>query len=342
MKTSKSGNSHCYEQKPQAYSSAEERLAISKRRATPIISALIRADLYSAANKISNCSSFPTISQCEQGHSRVKTAFRCRQRFCTICRSLLAARINRETTAAVELLQKEYPGLLLYFITFTTQLHPVEDVEQMITRLNKAFGNLLRRGQIAQSLLGSFKGIHFECHSEEGLVYVHIHALFAFKSSYRSRHYISKAQWVDLWRESFKDHSITQVDVQRVKPTSKHPTLAGAAGYLADYAVKSIKLDQAPPDFLKPLHSALQGRRLYSFTGELKKARPKKKPMGQPDQTCPSCSSSVLSESELHWNWKTEKYVERKQLTVSKSDPAHLKQSATNRRKLTPHPVLSP
>lgn len=290
--------------------SAIQRLTSSKQSALESVPSLLAAGLHDTADKICNCSSIPTISTCTQGHNRVKIAFRCKQRLCLICQKRISVRIAREMTSAVESLQQGYPGLQLFFFTFTTPICGVEDVTDRLSRMNKAYGRLLRRRKLADFLLGSFKGAHFECHPDEGQVNMHLHSLLAFKSSYRSRGYIRQTQWLELWRESFRDHSITQVDVLPVLPDDNHPTLAGVAGHVAGYAVTSINLKQAPPGFLRTLHDSLRGRRLYSFSGQLDKARPKKLPAYKSDDVCPTCSAE-LSESIYQWNHRTRDYVER-------------------------------
>lgn len=307
--------------------SAIHRLTKNKHQGKRVVSMLRSAELYQLADKISNCSIVTQTSECEEGHSRVKTTFRCKNRLCPVCFNINAARVRQEMVGAIESLREKYPGLILRYNTFTIPFPQVEKVSKTLTALNSAFRKMLRRKQITKSLLGSFRGIHLICNQAEETVNIHIHAVFAFKATFRSRkgYYISESLWQDLWRESFRDHSITQVKVKKLKTGKKHQSLAQEAGNIAAYAVRAIELenplhprvhifpttqDKKTQNFLKIFHDALLGRRLYCFTGQLRKARPKKRPAVSSEDVCPECLSP-LTTHQHQWDHKTGAYVDR-------------------------------
>lgn len=305
-----------------------------KRQGKSTISELNSAGLYKEANKIANCSNNPTSSKCESGHIRIKTAYRCKSRFCLICSGINAERIRHETDEAVKALKQKYPGFISYFATFTIHSCLVEEVGDTLDRLIIAFNKLLRRRQVAKPLLGSFRGVHFNCDSDKRRVNIHIHALFFFKSTFQSRHYISEARWLELWRESYQDHSITQVKVKKVHAEKKgYPTQALSEGFITRYAGKPLDLEESfgkplvkiqqgekkQVNFWKVLHDSLKQRRLYCFTGEMRKARPQKQALTYSEKTCPHCASP-LTDIIHQWDRQTETFIERKPLEMNKSD----------------------
>lgn len=299
-----------------------QRFTYWKNIANAIVDKFLAAGLHSSADKIANCSSNLLVSHCRQGHFEIKAGFRCKQRFCPRCNSIKSANVNRETVAAVESLQREYPGLCLYSVTFTLPTRLVKETVATLDRLNKAFNRMLRRRKFANSLLGTFRGTHIKCDPVNGLVNIHIHSLFAFKSTFHSRNYISQAQWLEIWQESFQDYSITHVHVKKVRTSVKHATLAEAAGSIAWYATnftdlfESPDLYEMPLAFIRTLYSALDGRKLHFFTGKLNKARPEKQAVPHLDHTCRTCSSAT-EESVHQWNHQTKTYVKREQAVVS-------------------------
>lgn len=258
--------------------------------------------IHSAVSKIASCFNYARVFQVEEDQECRKDNFRCKQRLCPRCSYQTSANIERETISAVELLQKQYPGLRIYYVTLTLPPRYAEDVSHTFDRLKRAFTTLLRCHQFADSLLGTFRGIHLKHSTEKGLINVHVHALFVFKSTFQSRHYVSNAQWLNLWRRSFQDYSITHVNVEKVRPYNNHHTLAEAAGAKARYAADSkdllnlfeySQLDKISLDSLRTIYSALEGRRLHFFTGELNKSRPGKITVLEPDDSDHTCSPTI-------------------------------------------------
>lgn len=326
--------------------SAVNRLTKNKRSGKHLVSKLRSAGLYETADKINNCSIVTVTSECEEGHVRVKSTFRCKNRFCPVCDKVTAAQVSREMTSTVERLQEKYPGLILRSVTFTIPVRKVEEVSDALTSLNTAFNKMLRRRRLAKSLVGSFRGIHLKCNPDKQEVNIHIHALFAFKSTFKSRNYVSEKQWGDLWRESFGDHSITQVKSKKLTTSKTNPSIAQAAGSSAAYAVKAIELEKPPQplirissverekhekslNFLKVLHDSLLRRKLYSFTGELRNARSKKSRAASSEDVCSQCSSP-LTERQQQWDQQAGEYIDCGKIINEFDGSAEGKQIETN------------
>lgn len=97
----------------------------------------------------------------------------------------------------------------------------------------------------------------------------HYHILIAVKKSYfNSRYYISRNNWLNLWKSCKKDNSITQVDIRKLDSNNINKSILELTKYVAkdtDYLINER--------VFKVFYDNLKGKRYLSFNGIFKKYR---------------------------------------------------------------------
>lgn len=239
-----------------------------------------------AFHQILHCGSWLRFEECstlQSGHTKklVGAQF-CRHRFCSLCawrKSLLASFQVREVCHTA--LQR-HPGIHFLLLTLTVPNVSACDLSLSVDSLLKSWKLLREVSSFRKAVLGSFRSVEVTYNSSRDDYHPHIHALLCVPGSYfKSRFYISRECWLEIWRKATRNLRITQVDIRKVRSNGKcgDSGLAGAASEVAKYCVKGAQLTRAGGGFrslddvaanLAVLSPALKKRQLYSYSGLLR------------------------------------------------------------------------
>lgn len=204
----------------------------------------------------------------------------CRDRLCPMCSWRRSLKIFGQCSQIMDVISSQYDFI---FATFTIPSIPSNLLSDGLDKLIKGFHTLTRRKRFKTAVKGFYRALEVTRNNNPGskfygLYHPHFHCVFAVDNSYfTSRYYIKQPEWLQLWRDCFGDHSITQVDVRRFKPKDDNSSIGSAVAEAVKYSVKSS--DYLFPDnpaltdeVVCTLSSALAGRRLVSFGGCFRKA----------------------------------------------------------------------
>lgn len=206
----------------------------------------------------------------------------CRDRLCPMCAWRRSYKIFGQASQIMDVIGNKYEFL---FLTLTVPSVQPSQLSETISRLTTAWHKLLMRRNVKKSVLGYFRALEITLnnnpHSKSyGLYHPHFHCILAVSKQYFKHKYISQNEWLNMWRSSYADETITQVDIRRAK--NKHlsddidtsadtSALGSAVAEIAKYAVKSsdyLFSDYSKTDdIVSVLSSALRGRRLTAFGG---------------------------------------------------------------------------
>lgn len=240
--------------------------------------------------RLKECGNFlKFISNSEKTNFRLVSGQFCKNRFCPVC-SWLKARKNAfeilELLRAVE--KKENKKFI--FVTLTIPNVQGEELSESIKFLNKAFKRLTELDEVRKMNSGYIRKIEVTYQKDEFVTkenkhiykklrlgtrlysyntfHPHIHILFAVNKSYdKSKNYISEEKWLELWKQSTRDNTITEVKSQNVRMGSIKEVME-----IATYSAKQSEL-YLNKEVFDGFYSGLYRKKLITYNGLFKKYR---------------------------------------------------------------------
>lgn len=216
---------------------------------------------------IFNCGSFMSFFADETLEKKKmnKSNF-CNNRFCPLCSWRKARKDSLKISILLKYIQEEL-GYEFIFLTLTAPNVKGSDLSDEIKKYNKSFKNLMQLKEVKKITKGYVRKLEVTYNQERNDYHPHFHVMIAVNKSYfKSRDYIKKKQWLELWKECMGDSSITQVDVRKMD-TSDSNAIAEIAKYGAkdaDYMVSQEVFDV--------FYKALKGKQLITYSGVFKEA----------------------------------------------------------------------
>lgn len=244
--------------------------------------------------RFETCSSFMLhATDAEMRAKRMVISNRCGNRFCPICTWGTAKKDAIKLSIILEAI-RDIEDKEFLFLTLTAPNCTGEELRSEIDRFNKANEKLFKRRNVVKIAKGYARKLEVTTDQEKlvtedlykqkkpyydrrGLkvgdpnptynsYHPHLHVLVAVDKSYfDSRDFISKAEWLSMWRECMNDDSITQVDAKKVSVTNK----SNAVLEIAKYSAKGNDLYHSEIVF-DTFYTALKKRQLLVYGGMMK------------------------------------------------------------------------
>lgn len=216
---------------------------------------------------IFNCGSFISFFANETFEKKkVNKSNFCKNRFCPLCAWRKAKKDSLKISILLKYIQEEL-GYEFIFLTLTAPNVAGSILNDEIKKYNKSFKNLMQLKEVKKITKGYVRKLEVTYNQERNDYHPHFHVMIAVNRSYfKSRDYIKKKQWLELWKECMGDSSITQVDVRKMD-TSDSNAIAEIAKYGAkdaDYMVSQEVFDV--------FYKALKGKQLLTYSGVFKEA----------------------------------------------------------------------
>lgn len=216
---------------------------------------------------IFNCGSFISFFADETWKKKkVNRSNFCKNRFCPLCAWRKAKKDSLKISILLKYIQEEL-GYEFIFLTLTAPNVKGSDLAGEIKKYNNSFKYLMQLKEIKKITKGYVRKLEVTYNSERNDYHPHFHVMIAVNKSYfKSRYYIKKKQWLELWKECMDDSSITQVDVRKMD-TGDSNAIAEIAKYGAkdaDYMISQEVFDV--------FYKALKGKQLLTYSGIFKQA----------------------------------------------------------------------
>lgn len=216
---------------------------------------------------IFNCGSFISFFADETlEKKKVNKSNFCKNRFCPLCAWRKAKKDSLKISILLKYIQEQL-GYEFIFLTLTAPNVKGSDLSDEIKKYNKSFKNLMQLKEVKKITKGYVRKLEVTYNQERNDYHPHFHVMIAVNKSYfKSRDYIKKKQWLELWKDCMNDSSITQVDIRKMD-TSDSNAIAEIAKYGAkdsDYMVSQEVFDV--------FYKALKGKQLLTYSGIFKEA----------------------------------------------------------------------
>lgn len=199
----------------------------------------------------------------------------CKFRFCLMCNWRRNKNITGQLNEALEAITATRK-LKYLFLTLTIKNPNIEDLKATVKHLNQSFQRLHQTKRFKNSILGYFKGLELigdNTFKRAGEAHPHFHVLLLVNPSYfKSRDYISKAEWTEMWRKALRIDYEPIVHIQKAyKNPNKDMTEEQSISFeVAKYAAEHSELVKMRDEDFYELIMQSQRMRFVSTGGILK------------------------------------------------------------------------
>ncbi|WP_255485913.1 protein rep [Sporosarcina sp. BP05] len=245
--------------------------------------------------RFETCSSFMLhATNAEMSARKMVISNRCGNRFCPVCTWGTAKKDAIKLSIILEAI-RDIEDKEFLFLTLTAPNCTGEELGSEIDRFNKAVNKLFQRRNVKKIAKGYARKLEVTTDQEQYVTeelykrkkpyydrrslnvgdpnptynsyHPHLHILVTVNKSYfnKPEQFISKAEWLAMWRECMEDDSITQVDAKKASVTGK----SNAVLEIAKYSAKGSDLYHSEIVF-DTFYTALKKRQLLVYGGMMK------------------------------------------------------------------------
>lgn len=249
------------------------------------------------ARRIADCAPFAEFELLPDGGKKLHHSSFCRCRLCPMCQWRRSLKLGAQVRAvvsranAVKLSRDGAPyGWLL--LTVTVQNVPGEKLSAEIDHIHKALNNMAKCARWRGSVKGWLRATEVTRNFNKksawyGTYHPHMHLLLCVNARYyKSKEYIKKAEWLELWKHYAGLDYDPIIDVETIKTIDGQniqdlPASERAAG-MGKACAEVSKYAAKPSDYIRPddldlsaetvklFDSTLENRRMTSWGGVLK------------------------------------------------------------------------
>ena len=102
-------------------------------------------------------------------------------------------------------------------------------------------------------------------------IHPHFHILLAVEPRYFiDKRYINQQEFLQMWRDAYRDQNITQVDIRIIKPNKDKNATASAVAEMCKYPLKDTDISKLTSEQFEKFVLQLKGVRNINAGGNLK------------------------------------------------------------------------
>ena len=201
---------------------------------------------------------------------KLVNAFFCHCRHCRVCDGRKALVRMGRFRQQLPKIEQEHPKARWILLTLTVPNPPVNELRATLGAMNKAWQRFIKR-KAFKPVLGWIRATEVtQDKTRDDYAHPHFHVLMLVPQSMFGKNYVKHAEWLQLWRDCYRDQSITQVDVRTVKGG----TMKGAVETLKafNYSMKVDDLISRTPEWILEYMEQVNHLRFMAAGGVLKDA----------------------------------------------------------------------
>lgn len=286
--------------------------------------------------RVSQCGTYLWFKECLSGHEKkLLLAYFCKDRFCVMCMWRKSLMMSAQLFKIAHIALDQNPTYRFLFLTLTIPNVEANNLSEGVTTLLEGWNRLMMRTEVKKVIKGSFRAVEVTYNVQCNTWHPHIHALLFVPAGYFKKHYIKHERWLELWKESTRIPTISQVNIKAIQHgENTHEKLASIVSEVSKYSLKppTSRKDRTNHPYIRGSESesieaveqlikGLKGRRLVQFGGIFKDI---KKELGLKDENeadlihvdeeeTTLCNCSVCGETLIEhlyaWNNSQKNYV---------------------------------
>lgn len=227
------------------------------------------------AERMDGCArtlSFGELVNMETGEINPKlvNTFFCHCRHCQLCDGRKALVRMMRFKQQLPKIEQEHPKARWILLTLTVPNPPVNELRATLGAMNKAWQRFIKR-KAFKPVLGWIRATEVtQDKRRDDYAHPHFHVLLLVPQSMFGKSYVKHHEWLQLWRDCYRDQSITQVDVRAIKGG----TMKGAVETLKafNYSMKVNELMERSPEWILEYMEQVNHLRFIAAGGVLKDA----------------------------------------------------------------------
>jgi plasmid rolling circle replication initiator protein Rep len=244
------------------------------RRNADIVSGYFRqGGMIRYAERVDLCSrklDFKLVPDSKKGTMKLKLtdARFCRVRQCTICQWRRSLVWKAKAYSALPKVLIDYPAYEYrwMFLTLTVKNCHITELKDTLHHVNESFRRLTQLKAFPG--IGYIKSVEVTRGRDGVSAHPHLHCLILLKDTYFKQNYLSKSDWIKLWKQCLRVDYSPILDVKAIKPESSP---VGLIAEILKYQCKESDL-VADPDWFCQYVKQVHGTRAVSVGGVLREA----------------------------------------------------------------------
>jgi len=259
--------------------SGKERPWREKKLANLTYAQYLEVLKFKKANRVKDCGEVLQFAIGKDGMKLYQTWF-CHSRLCPLCSWRRSLKNSYELQQILDIAHVKNPNAIYLFLTLTEENSEIGELKINLKNMNSSVRRLIQYKKVAKNMIGYVRSSEITVNRDNYTFHQHMHLLLLMKTSYfNSKNYLTKDDWIKLWRRARKLDYDPIIDIRKIRTKSKHgqSALVDSAKEVAKYQVKNsdyITNDQESDlVILNELEKGLQGSRQLSFGGLLKDIR---------------------------------------------------------------------
>lgn len=226
------------------------------------------------------CGSFLVYEVNERGEKRLIKANSCHVRLCPMCMWRRALKAYREMCIVYNYVQQKTENSKFLFLTLTQRNVEADKLGKELDRILYGFKGLMQRKEIKKFCLGFVRSLEITYNKKADTYHPHIHILIHTTNKlYAGRNYLSKQDYIRLWRYLLCLDYDPNIDIRQFKPKDKNK-VGRELAEICKYSVKPsdyiyIDDENLTKKVTEVFDRDLAGRRLLSYGGTIREARKK-------------------------------------------------------------------
>lgn len=152
------------------------------------------------------------------GESKLKlyNAQFCRVRLCPVCQWRRSMAWRARLFQNLPTLLKEQGDMNFIFLTLTVKNCPITELSDYLKFMNDSFARLRKLKPFKKAVKGFLRATEVTKSGDEA--HPHFHCILAVSKSYfKSRDYLTTAQWAELWQQSLRVDYLPVVDARKIR-----------------------------------------------------------------------------------------------------------------------------
>ncbi|MFR5348345.1 protein rep [Romboutsia timonensis] len=278
--------------------------------------------------RIKECGDFlQLLSDLTLENTKLHKANFCGNRFCPMCSWRVACKDSLEISILMEYLRQREKKEFI-FLTLTSPNVSGESLNDEIRNYNKSFERLMKRKEVKTIVKGYIRKLEVTYNADNtsdsyNTYHPHFHVVLAVNKTYftDTKQYIKQDRWLNLWRESTGDFTITQVDIRKAK-INNYKEVYELAKYSAkdtDYLINR--------EVFTVFYKALKGKQLLVFGGLFKEAH---RMYLEGDLDSYKQVDSIEYAYMINYNWLKNKYNTFKIRELTKNEKQEFNKNLIN------------
>lgn len=219
------------------------------------------------------CGDQMAIEYCQNcGAHHVRSTNLCRDKMCPVCRWRLSLKRYAQMVAVCDVLQAEYPSTEYKFLTLTIKNCAVDELNDTLKRMAKAWNRLLQRKLFKEHVQGWARSVEVTYNKQTGEVHPHYHVILMMNKLPQRGKAFNAGVIAKQWEKALELDYNPIIDLREIKQ-GQAADITGVVCETFKYSVKDNDLSNMPLELFSKFVAQMSSVRTTAFGGEIRKIR---------------------------------------------------------------------